>query len=271
MTSRTKKKGPGFVYVMMNEAAPGRIKIGLSVNVESRTAQMSHATASPGDVETLVAVEVSSMLWLESRLHDTFEHARVSTVRGKREWFEIGPDPVLKEIRRIAATPEGKVLIRSIDIRYTPGAGVNIIPHQTERSGPDPVEPVVAALLAVGIPLDRIRARSGGYAIILGAIPSGGAAPCHLLTPVAYLCPATLAPQLGPALRALALYHEIRHGRDIASTTRSALELLHAGRKASELLLPLRGTEPTSGQFVIVDPDLMACPDFSYAIRMPAA
>jgi hypothetical protein len=245
---------------MMNEAAPSRIKIGLSIDVDNRTDQMSFATASPGDVETLIAVQVTSMEWLERELHSRFAYARVATKRGLREWFEISPDPVLREIRTIASTQEGMSRIMSVDVRYSPGSHLDKIKPRTSPADMDC--PIMAALIDQGIPTDRIK----DHSVIMGLLRARSGATSYLITPPAYLCPRTDKPLLSPVLRALSLYWEIRSGQQSISTTRSALDRLYTGRCASQMLFPLEKALSVEDHFIMADPELLVRPNYRDAI-----
>ena len=264
MTRKRNNSGPGFVYVMMNEAAPSRIKIGLSIDVDNRTDQMSSATASPGDVETLIAVQVTSMEWLERELHSRFAYARLATKRGVREWFEISPDPVLSEIRKIASTQEGMLRIKSVDVRYSPGS--HLVKHKARTSLADMTCPIMAALIDQGIPPDRIKSGNQEHSVIVGVLRSVSGATSYLITPPAYMCPRTHKPLLAPVLRALSLYWAIRSGQQSICTTRSALDRLYTGHSASQMLLPLDKALSVEDHFIMADPELLVRPNYRDAI-----
>jgi hypothetical protein len=251
---------------MMNDAATERIKIGLSIDVENRKKQISYSTASPGNVEILVAVEVTNMSWLERLLHRQFDFARVATSRGKREWFEISPDPVLKEIKRVAKTATGKSKIVSIDTRYTPGSTNTVEPNKKGQHT-DPENPIVMALMGAGVPIGRIICRDQGAAIVLGELPATEQGACYLLSPSAYLSQRDGEPNIGSALRSVSLYYRLYSNIAVSSARRSVLDALVRADQGYDRLVPLIQNLATRCQFVTVDPDMMIKPQFRDAIR----
>lgn len=87
---------PEIVYILVNEAMPGIVKIGKTTdNVENRIAQLSSSTAVPLPFECYFAAEVKDSAKLEKTLHQLFSENRVNP---KREFFKIDPERVVLAI-----------------------------------------------------------------------------------------------------------------------------------------------------------------------------
>jgi hypothetical protein len=76
----------GIVYVLVNEAMPGYVKIGRTrTSVEQRLQEL-YTTPVPLPFECIAARRVPNAKATETLLHDTFEDRRVTS---RREFFEI--------------------------------------------------------------------------------------------------------------------------------------------------------------------------------------
>lgn len=81
----------GTIYILINEAMPGYIKIGKTTNsIEQRMKEL-YKTSVPLPFECFYACLVEDMDKVERRLHDAFADNRVSS---NREFFEIAPERV---------------------------------------------------------------------------------------------------------------------------------------------------------------------------------
>jgi hypothetical protein len=87
------------IYVLINQAMPGLIKIGRTTdNIESRMRQLD-ASGVPLPFECFYAVEVSDPGKVEHALHEAFE---VQRVRRNREFFQLSPDEPTVNIELMA-------------------------------------------------------------------------------------------------------------------------------------------------------------------------
>ena len=75
----------GVVYIIVNEAMPGYVKIGETRNLDQRM-QSLYSTPVPLPFEVIYAARVADRREVERALHDAFNHCRVS--KG-REYFRI--------------------------------------------------------------------------------------------------------------------------------------------------------------------------------------
>jgi len=79
----------GVIYVLVNQAMPGLIKIGRTAeNIEMRMRQLD-TSGVPLPFECFYAAEVADPAKVERALHEAFEDQRV---RKNREFFELSPD-----------------------------------------------------------------------------------------------------------------------------------------------------------------------------------
>lgn len=86
---------PNIIYVLTNEAMPGLVKIGLTMDsVESRIAQLNTAGV-PLPFECYFAAEVDDCNRIERILHKLFSDERINP---KREFFRVDPEKVVLAI-----------------------------------------------------------------------------------------------------------------------------------------------------------------------------
>lgn len=102
---------PDIVYVLVNQAMPGLIKIGRTSgdSVESRMRSLD-TTALPLPFECFYAAEVSDAARVERAIHEAFEDHRV---RRNREFFRLSPDKpnaVIKLLEIVDVTPRADVV-----------------------------------------------------------------------------------------------------------------------------------------------------------------
>src|SRR3989344_5650900 len=79
-----------IVYILINEAMPGYVKIGLTGDLQSRIKQLS-STSVPVPFECFYAKRVKDARFVENRLQTTFSQDRVDSGAG-REFFMIQPE-----------------------------------------------------------------------------------------------------------------------------------------------------------------------------------
>lgn len=84
-----------IVYILINEAMPGYIKIGVTVNLEERIRQLDN-TSTPLPFECYYAARVKNGKEAEKLIHDAFLDRRV---RPNREFFEIDPSRVRSALK----------------------------------------------------------------------------------------------------------------------------------------------------------------------------
>ena len=85
----------GIVYVLINEAMPGYVKIGKTTDLESRIKSLD-STGLPLPFECTYAAQVADMDFVERQVHEGFADKRV---RARREFFEIEPERAVAVIR----------------------------------------------------------------------------------------------------------------------------------------------------------------------------
>src|ERR1700692_3197768 len=101
---------PQIVYVLVNQAMLGLIKIGRTTDtIESRMRQLD-TSGVPLPFECFHAAEVSDAGRVERALHEAFEDHRV---RRNREFFELSPDKpkvIIKLMELREVTPRSDIL-----------------------------------------------------------------------------------------------------------------------------------------------------------------
>lgn len=84
-----------IVYVLINEAMPGYVKIGLTTDLEQRIRSLD-TTSVPLPFECFYACTVNDAKFVERQLHDAFLDHRV---RSNREFFEVSPERVVSALK----------------------------------------------------------------------------------------------------------------------------------------------------------------------------
>jgi hypothetical protein len=85
----------GIVYVLINEAFDGYVKIGKTINLEQRLKQLDN-TSVPLPFRCVYAVKVPDMDAIERLAHKAFADYRV---RSNREFFEIDPSRIISALK----------------------------------------------------------------------------------------------------------------------------------------------------------------------------
>lgn len=100
----------GIIYVLVNQAMPGLIKIGrTSENIENRMRQLD-TSGVPLPFECFYAAEVADPATVEHALHEASEDHRV---RRNREFFELSPDKpkvIIKLMQLREVTPHTDIV-----------------------------------------------------------------------------------------------------------------------------------------------------------------
>lgn len=84
-----------IVYILINEAMPGYVKVGRTVNLEQRMRSLD-STSTPLPFECFYAARVQDANFVEKQLHDAFDDNRV---RSNREFFEIAPERIASALK----------------------------------------------------------------------------------------------------------------------------------------------------------------------------
>lgn len=84
-----------IIYIFINEAMPGYVKIGRTTNLEKRIRSLD-TTSVPLPFECFYACTVENADFVEKQLHDAFLDHRV---RSSREFFELSPDRVVSALK----------------------------------------------------------------------------------------------------------------------------------------------------------------------------
>lgn len=86
-----------IIYVLINEAMPGYVKIGkTSANLEQRIRDLSASTSVPLPFTCFYACTVKDAQFVEHQLHDAFDNNRVNP---RREFFQIAPERVVAALK----------------------------------------------------------------------------------------------------------------------------------------------------------------------------
>ena len=85
----------GIVYVLINEAFDGYVKIGKTINLEQRLKQLDN-TSVPLPFRCVYAVKVPDMDAIERLAQKAFADHRV---RSNREFFEIDPSRIISALK----------------------------------------------------------------------------------------------------------------------------------------------------------------------------
>lgn len=80
---------PNIIYILTNEAMPGLVKIGYTLNLEQRMRELSTASGVPLPFECHYAAEVPDHVRIESLMHQLFSEHRINP---RREFFRIPPE-----------------------------------------------------------------------------------------------------------------------------------------------------------------------------------
>ena len=100
-----------IIYVLINEAMPGYVKIGQTTNLEQRIRSLD-TTSVPLPFECFYACRVEDANFVERQLHDAFMDQRV---RSSREFFEVSPERVVSALKlaEIENVTPGKDFVES--------------------------------------------------------------------------------------------------------------------------------------------------------------
>ena len=90
----------GIVYVLVNDAFEGYVKIGKTINLEQRLRQLDN-TSVPLPFRCIYAVKVPDMDTIERLAHSAFADHRTRT---NREFFEIAPLRVMSALKMTGGT-----------------------------------------------------------------------------------------------------------------------------------------------------------------------
>lgn len=92
--------GAGIVYLLINEAMPGYVKIGkTTTSVEQRMLELSRSSAVPMPFECYYAAKVKDMNQVEAAFHDAFGDYRINP---RREFFNVSPERVVAILKLLA-------------------------------------------------------------------------------------------------------------------------------------------------------------------------
>lgn len=86
----------GTIYILINEAMPGYIKIGKTGDLATRVKDLSRATGVPLPFEVFYAAEVDDVDFVERQIHEAFGRTRVAS---NREFFTESPERVVAVIK----------------------------------------------------------------------------------------------------------------------------------------------------------------------------
>lgn len=86
-----------IIYILINEAMPGYVKIGkTSTSFEQRIKELSASTSIPLPFTCFYACTVKDSAFVEHQLHDAFDNNRVNP---RREFFKIDPERVVSALK----------------------------------------------------------------------------------------------------------------------------------------------------------------------------
>ena len=84
-----------IVYILINSAMPGYVKIGRTSNLRQRMLSLDN-TSTPLPFEGFYASKVADAKFVEQQLHKAFEDNRT---RKNREFFEISPERIVAALK----------------------------------------------------------------------------------------------------------------------------------------------------------------------------
>ena len=90
------KVAEGIIYILINEAMPGYVKIGKTSNSVEERMKSLDSTGVPLPFECFYASKVKDMDSAEKLLHDAFGGQRT---RAKREFFEVDPARIASALK----------------------------------------------------------------------------------------------------------------------------------------------------------------------------
>lgn len=86
-----------IIYILINEAMPGYVKIGkTTTSLEQRIKELSASTSIPLPFTCFYACTVRDASFVEQQLHDAFDNDRVNP---RREFFQIAPERVVAALK----------------------------------------------------------------------------------------------------------------------------------------------------------------------------
>lgn len=86
-----------IIYILINEAMPGYVKIGKTANnLEQRVRDLSASTSIPLPFTVFYACTVKNAQFVEHQLHDAFDDNRVNP---RREFFRVAPERVVAALK----------------------------------------------------------------------------------------------------------------------------------------------------------------------------
>ncbi|MBI2474859.1 GIY-YIG nuclease family protein [Candidatus Uhrbacteria bacterium] len=86
-----------IIYILINEAMPGYVKIGkTSTSLEQRIRELSASTSVPLPFTCFYACTVKDAAFVEHQLHDAFDNNRTNP---RREFFQISPERVVSALK----------------------------------------------------------------------------------------------------------------------------------------------------------------------------
>jgi hypothetical protein len=86
-----------IIYILINEAMPGYVKIGkTNNNLAQRVRDLSASTSVPLPFTVFYACSVKDANFVEHQLHDAFDNNRVNP---RREFFQIAPERVVAALK----------------------------------------------------------------------------------------------------------------------------------------------------------------------------
>lgn len=86
-----------IIYILINEAMPGYVKIGkTNNNLEQRVKELSASTSVPLPFTVFYACKVKDANFVEHQLHDAFDNNRINP---RREFFQIAPERVVAALK----------------------------------------------------------------------------------------------------------------------------------------------------------------------------
>lgn len=86
-----------IIYILINEAMPGYVKIGkTTTSLEQRIRELSASTSVPLPFTCFYACTVKDASFVEHQLHDAFDDNRINP---RREFFKISPERIVSALK----------------------------------------------------------------------------------------------------------------------------------------------------------------------------
>lgn len=159
---------PGWVYVLVNPAMPGLVKIGMTSRTpRERARELSRATGVPEPFAVAHAVAVSDRVAVEDSLHRDLTRSGLR-VNGRREFFRLRVEEARGMVDRAAAAHRIRTTAAAT-LRRLAAAAAAALAAAALLAAPEPFGDLILAE-----PADLARWGAGALVVALVALAAFG-------------------------------------------------------------------------------------------------